>query len=570
MIKYQISTRKANRQLICFDMSFEVKKGEELDLQLPTWRPGRYELANYAGNVLDVSAHDAQGKKLKLEKKSRHLWSFKAKEAGVCTFSYEYYANELNAGSTFLDETQLYVNPVNCMYYLLGREDEKYTLDFDIPKGYKVEGMATYSNKSMKFSNMDELFDSPFCASDSMKVHRFKDSGIEFTVAIQGNAKPDWKKIETDFRAFTKVQMKAFGSCPVSRYLYLIQAPDIKQYHGVEHQQGTVLALGPANELMHGKGYYDLLAVSSHELYHTWNVKYIRPQEMFPYDFTKENYHKVGYIIEGVTTYQGDLKMWQGKVISDAEFYKEINTHLDRHMANAGRFNLSVRDSSFDTWIDGYAKGTPGRKVSIYTEGALVAMITDLEIIKRTKGKYSLDEVMKRLYVQFAKKRVGYAEQDYLALLDEVGGKGTSAMVKKLIDSPVSYDKVLKKSLALAGLKVKEEAVSILASYFGLSSNSLAQPEVTAVHPDSQAYALGIRAGMSIMGVEGHVLSGNVEQWLSHFKGQKSVEFLVKKGDRYERINLSPSKKLLFRQHKVQHGPGKENAIHKRWRKAGS
>ena len=153
--------------------------------------------------------------------------------------------------------------------------------------------------------------------------------------------------------------------------------------------------------------YEDLLGVCSHELYHTWNIKAIRPKEMFPYDYTKENYFRTGFVAEGVTTYMGDLMLYKSAVFNWKEFVKTQNQNLERHLMNYGRFNLSVADSGFDNWLDGYKLGAPNRKVSIYPDGALCMLMIDLEIIKNTDGKASLNSVMKELYDDYAlKKRI--------------------------------------------------------------------------------------------------------------------------------------------------------------------
>ena len=149
----------------------------------------------------------------------------------------------------------------------------------------------------------------------------------------------------------------------------------------------TVISLGPGEELMSQKMYASLLGVSSHELYHTWNVKQIRPKELLPYDYTKENYSRMGYLYEGVTTYMGDLYLKRSDVFSDEAFFKTQEENLQKHFHNGGRHNLSVADSSFDTWLDGYVMGVPNRKVSIYTEGALCAFMLDVCFLEKSAGQ---------------------------------------------------------------------------------------------------------------------------------------------------------------------------------------
>ena len=161
------------------------------------------------------------------------------------------------------------------------------------------------------------------------------------------------------------------------------------------------------------KRYEDLLGVCSHELYHTWNIKSIRPKEMLPYDYTKENYFRTGFVAEGVTTYMGDLMLYNSEVFNWEEFAKTQNQNLERHLTNYGRYNLSIADSGFDNWLDGYKIGAPDRKVSIYPDGALCMLMVDLEIIKYTNGKYSLHTVMKDLYHDVALNKKGYSESDF-------------------------------------------------------------------------------------------------------------------------------------------------------------
>src|SRR5437762_8327636 len=167
--------------------------------------------------------------------------------------------------------------------------------------------------------------------------------------------------------------------------------------------------------------YVDFIGVVSHELFHVWNVKTIRPAEMTPYDYTKENYSRLGFVYEGVTTYYGDLFLVRSGVYSISQFFAELNVRIQKHFDNYGRFNLSVADSSFDTWLDGYTPGIPNRKTSIYDEGCLIALMTDLLIRRYTQNKKSLDDVMKTLYFDFAKLHHGYAEHDYTKVVENTG-----------------------------------------------------------------------------------------------------------------------------------------------------
>jgi predicted metalloprotease with PDZ domain len=227
--------------------------------------------------------------------------------------------------------------------------------------------------------------------------------------------------------------------------------------HGVEHMDSTVIAMGPLAELANEEVYRDFLAISSHELFHLWNVKRIRPTELLPYDFTKENYSSLGYVYEGVTTYYGDLALWLSGVWNWEQYNASLSGDLSKHLNNEGRNFYSVAESSFDTWLDGYVLGVPGRKVSIYTEGLVAALIADVMIIEATKGEKRLHEVMKTLYVRTWKHGVGYSKEMYQEILEEIAGISFSGYFSELIEGKGTLENKLFETLSKLGLSTVKQ-----------------------------------------------------------------------------------------------------------------
>ena len=133
-----------------------------------------------------------------------------------------------------------------------------------------------------------------------------------------------------------------FGGFPVADYHFLNQILPYKHYHGVEHTNSTVITLGPAELLMTEGLYKELLGVSSHELFHTWNIKSIRPAELLPYDYTQEKYFRTCYIAEGITTYYGEYLLARSGVRTAEQYFQELNTVLRKHYDDDGRYNLSL------------------------------------------------------------------------------------------------------------------------------------------------------------------------------------------------------------------------------------
>lgn len=499
-MKYIISYQKPHHRYIDIECIADNVSQDEVLVHLPAWRPGRYELGNFAKNVQKWTAYDSQGNVLKSEKIKKDCWKIQTKGVSKIHIKYNYYAADINAGSTFLDATQLYMNPVNCCVYMMDRMEEACELVLQLPTDYKVAiGLKESNNKSSNdkiylATDFHELADSPFIASNSLQHDSFITGGIKFSLWFQGQCTPDWKKLKTDFLKFVNEQMAMMKAFPAENYHFLFQILPYKTYHGVEHITSTVIALGPGTNLMNDDLYEDLLGVSSHELFHAWNVKTIRPLEMQPYDYSIENYSKLGYVCEGVTTYYGDYLLFRSGVFNEEQYLKTFADRLQKHFDNFGRFYLSVADSSFDTWLDGYTPGVPNRKTSIYDEGCLLAFVTDMFIRKNSQNKNSLDDVMRYLYTEFALKNKGYSAEDYKGVVEHFANASFDEIFNNYINKAADYEPILQDAMKYIGCelsrtsseKFHEHAIGIKVSAVNGSC------KITSVFPDSVADIAGI------------------------------------------------------------------------------
>ncbi len=539
MIHYTFSTENPSAQYIQISMQFEPTQEIE-KIQLPSWRPGRYELGNFAKNVKGFKVFNENNEALNFRKITKDCWEVETNQASIIRVEYAYYATDLNAGSTFLSEDQLYVNPVNCCTYVEGRENEGIILDLKIPESYAIAGSLEIEKHTLFAQNFDELADSPFICSNTLQHQSYIVDEVIFNVWFQGEVKVDWEKLIPDFTAFTEKQIEKLGTFPVEEYHFLTQIVPFRAYHGVEHSRSTVLLLGPSYAVFKD-AYKDLLGVSSHELYHTWNVKAIRPIEMYPYDFTKENYSELGLLCEGVTTYMGDLFLYKSGVFELNEYLLELNAQLQKHFDNPARFNYSVAQSSFDTWLDGYVPGAPNRKVSIYTEGCLLSFVFDVFIIKNSNGEYSLDDVMKYLYEEFYQKKRGISEQDYQTAIEKYAMKSVDELFKNYVHGTNDYTSILNISFESVGLKMNSSpndkiSQSKLGVKTVLQGNYMV---VKAIHPGSPAEFSGLMLEDELVAVNAMDASGNIDVWLNYFK-KDPIELLIR------RKGMFISKKIDF------------------------
>jgi predicted metalloprotease with PDZ domain len=513
-LHYSIGYQQPNRQLIDIEFRIQNLDAPELLIALPNWRPGRYEMGNFAKNIRSFAVLDAQGNPLPFQKAAKNEWIIQTRGNAEIRVQYDYYAAELNAGSTWIDDLQLYMNPVNCLVYVPDFRHEPCSIALHVPNDYTIAWDLTAANVRNVYyaENFDRLADAPFIASPYLKHHSFDTSNHRFHLWFMGHDNPPFERLENDFRKFCDAQIAAMGSLPGPEYHFIFQILPIPWYHGVEHTYSTVCALGPALLAFEEKGYNDLLGVSSHELYHAWNVKTIRPSEMQPYDYKQENYSRLGWIYEGITTYYGDQFLIRSGAFNETQYFETLNEKLHKHFVSYGRLNQSVADASFDTWLDGYVPGIPHRKSSIYTEGSLIALIIDQELRKRSDDAKSLDDFMR-----FLKEKAVYSKATILEGLQQLGFHDIEAFYDQHIEKPGDLDQLLNQALNRVGIELKEKRMFSAGEH---ELGFIVQEQAAGyfcglVAPGSPAEKAGLRSGDQLIAINGMRMGKNWKKQLA-------------------------------------------------------
>lgn len=550
MITYHLSYTNPLSHYLDITLTVAGNKADKVYLQLPAWRPGRYELQHFAQKLKAVTA-TANGESIPIQKITKDKWQVYTNEADTFEVRYSFYARQMDAGGSWLDEQQLYVNPINCLMSVEGREFEPYFVRLNIPENWQIAtGLPKVEEHVLQANDFDELADSPFIASPSLQKRSFSEGGVTFHVWIQGDCQPDWERIVHDFRAYTKEQLEVFGDFPVQEYHYLNQILPYRTYHGVEHSNSTVITLGPGELLMSPSLYKEFLGVSSHELFHTWNIKKIRPAELMPYNFAQENYFKTGYVAEGITTYYGDYTLARAGVFTASQYFDELNTTLQRYFADYSRNNLSVADSSFDLWLDGYKPGTPDRKVSIYIKGALTALLLDLQLRRQTNHKASLNTIMQLLWERYGKTGKGYTEEDYAQLVDEVAGTSFESYFEQYINGTAPIEPALDEALHFIGCTLKETENPILnESKYGFKVASEGTAKITAIAPDSPA-STALSIDDEIVALNGRKIENNLQHLLA--SQPKEIQLTIFREKHLQSINLAPDGNSYYSKYTIE------------------
>ncbi len=551
MINYSISYTFPNRQLIDFELRFSTQQATTF-LQLPAWRPGRYELGNFAKNIQQLGIFDEKDRALAFHKVSKDRWQVNTQDISSVVVRYTYYAAEMTAGSTWIDEEQIYINFVNCIIYPEGRQDETFRVNLNLPEHYQVAcGLKQVGQFVLDAPSFYHLAESPMVASSKLTHWQYEVAGSHFHLWFNGHVMLDKAATLHDFERFTKVQIDTMDDFPCEDYHFIYQFLPYRAYHGVEHFNSTMIILGPAEEVrQRNKLYHDFIGVSSHELFHTWNIIRIRPAEMMPYDYTKENYFTTGYVAEGFTTYYGDLFLGRSGVINKQEYFEELNKLFKRHFENFGRFYYSLSASSYDLWLDGYVPGIPNRKVSIYVKGAIISLMLDLTLRKLTQNQHSLDTLMKVLWSDFGKEQRGYTSQDIKNIASRLAGISIDSFFTKFVDGIVPVEDELNVLLRSMGCQLKvSDSGSLSERWFGFRVlKKEGKLLVGTIEPNSPADR-ALSKEDEIIAINGQKCSESPDELLDD---DHQIEITLVRRQILMTVTLAQDSKTYFRQYQIR------------------
>ena len=482
MLHYQIEFDDYRQHLIHVTLRFVADPTQVLSL--PTWIPGSYLIREFSKHIESVRAYDEEGRLLEIQKFEKNKWRLFNTDHELITVEYDVYAYDLSVRGAYVDQTRLYVNPACACLGLEGQEDKAVEVELFLPDELKhfqlATGMVSKSlvkgRFTLKAKNYAELIDAPFELAEQTRFG-FEANGIPHEFVVSGKHAMNAARMQQDIEKICATEISMFGSAPFSNYTFMTMAT-ANSYGGLEHPNSTSLIspredLPKANEPEEpSEDYQRFLGLCSHEYFHSWLVKFIRPENFVNYDLNKEGYTSLLWIFEGFTSYYDDLILLRSGVISQASYIKLLKTQIDRYLQNPGRFVQSVSESSFDAWVKFYRQDENSNNAgtSYYNKGCLVALCLDLGL--RLRGS-SLDALMRKLY-ENAQKGIQVHERTIVELCNELTGDNWIEQINHLINTTdelpldqlfpefgLSYSLKNDKSLPL-GLKLVEKPEGVL------------------------------------------------------------------------------------------------------------
>ncbi len=435
-IHYRVAALRpaSHRFQVSLVMSHPDPQGQRL--WLPDWIPGSYMIRDFARNIGPLRVVDAEGHSVAITALDKSSWQCAA-ATGPLTVSYEVYAWDLSVRSAHLDQTHGYFNGTSLFLAVAGQEEAAVSVDLVHPEGVEGEWRVATTLPSRGAPELgfgrygadsyDELIDHPV-EMGSFDYAEFTACGVPHAVAVTGRHRGDLARLTRDLQRICEAQIRFFGEpAPFQRYLFQIMAVG-QGYGGLEHRSSTSL-LCSRDELPQpgeaeskpSNGYRSLLGLCSHEYFHSWNVKRLKPAEFLPYDLRRENHTHLLWFFEGVTSYYDDLFLLRTGLISAASYLELLAQQITRHLRTPGRAVQSVSESSFQAWTKYYKtdENTPNSVVSYYVKGSLVALCLDLELRRLDS---SLDALMRLLWRDFALAGRGVSEADIRAGIRQLTG----------------------------------------------------------------------------------------------------------------------------------------------------
>ncbi|MCG6643226.1 M61 family peptidase [Acinetobacter baumannii] len=528
MLHYQIEFDDYKQHLVHVTIRFLANPNQEL--WLPTWIPGSYLIREFSKHIEAVKAYDEAGRMLNIKKTEKNRWRLFNTDHELITVEYDVYAYDLSVRGAYVDQTRLYINPACVCLGLEGQEQSACELEIFLPDELKHFQLATgLASKSLvkgrftlKADHYDQLIDSPFELADQTRFS-FETHGIEHEFVISGTHATNVNRLKTDIEKICAAEIDLFGSAPFKNYTFMTMATG-NSYGGLEHCNSTSL-ITPRDDLPKSneptepsKDYQRFLGLCSHEYFHSWLVKFIRPENFTNYNLHQEGYTSLLWIFEGFTSYYDDLILLRSGVISQKSYLDLLKSQIDRYLQNPGRFVQTVAESSFDAWIKFYRQDENSNNAgtSYYNKGALVALCLDLGL--RLRGS-SLDALMRRLY-ENTQNGVQVNERTIFDLCEELTGDSWLEQINHLINTTeelpldqlfpefgLSYTFKNDKTLAY-GLKLADKPEGVL---------------VQNAHREGAGAKAGISANDVIIAIDGLKATTKLIEKYAKQKGNYSV-----------------------------------------------
>lgn len=544
-ISFEISFLEPQAHYAEVKMIISGNTDKTIDVKMPVWAPGSYLIREFPKNIEGFQAQ-SDGKALQAGKIDKNTWRIEAGKAQNIEINYRVYAFEVSVRTSFVDASHAFLSSTGIFMYIDKKLD--YPSEVTIipyPTWTKIStGLEPVSGKRNTFfaPNFDILFDSPIEVGNQ-DIFYFTAAGVEHEVAMVGEGNYDKEKLKRDMAKIIESETAIFKENPNKRYVFIIHNYEAGG-GGLEHLNSTVLGAS-RNAYSNPTGYLNFLGLVSHEYFHIWNVKRLRPENLGPFNYSAENYSTNLWISEGFTAYYDNLVLRKAGLINEAAYLKILSDDINAVENRPGNHVQSLKESSFDAWIKQYRpnENSANTTVTYYNKGALVGLLLDLEILHATGAKAGLDEVMRAMYDLYYKKEDrGFTEAEFRAMAEKIAGKSLKTIFDYVnIASSLDYNTYLNH----AGLELVDVSRDAIRAELGVkTSNQNGRIVVNSIVRESGAWKDGINVKDEIISINGTRLntSEDIEKVLKASKPGEQYQILISRDGLLQTLTVTLTK----------------------------
>ncbi len=448
-VRYTVSMSKPHSHLFEVEAQFPAMM-DSLTVCLPVWTPGSYLVREYSRHVQEFRATDLAGNALAFERLDKRSYRIDTRGAPV-RLHYKVYANELTVRTSHLDGTHGYFNGATLFFYVESMRLMEHRVRVTAPTGWRTTVALDRDGDDFVAHDYDELVDSPFEVGPHTPI-TFTAANVPHEIVLWGEPQLDEKKLVADLTKIVETEAAMFGGkLPMTRYVFFLYASD-KARGGLEHKASTAL-IYPRTGFASSKGWEDFLTLATHEYFHLWNVKRIKPRRFVPFDYAQENYTQLLWFFEGGTSYYDNLLTRRAGCMSGQRYLTRLGETVTALHTTPGRKLMTVTDSSMIAWTKHYRpdENTVNTAISYYLKGELVCTLLDLTIRRATNNAKSLDDVLRLLWQRFGDES-GVPENGVEAAAQEVAGVDLSPFFAQTLRSTDELDYSV---LSHVGLEVR-------------------------------------------------------------------------------------------------------------------
>ena len=519
-------------------------------ISMPAWVPGSYLVRDFSRHVLSMSAKSAAGDEIEIHKCDKSTWCAAPTEASV-TFEYEVYAHDLSVRGAHLDTTHGFVNGTSVFVQVHGRDQESVEVTILPPSEKPDWRLATtlrridggeYDFGRFQADDYDELIDHPLEMGE-FQVVEYDACGIPHAMVLTGRCSFDSARLAADLKTLCEAHICFFGEpAPMDRYLFLTMVLS-SGYGGLEHRASSSLMcsrdeLPSKNQPDISDKYRRFLGLCSHEYFHLWNVKRIKPAAFTPYTLSEENYTELLWVFEGITSYYDDLALVRSGLVKPRGYLELLEKTINRVLSAPGRFRQSLAQSSYDAWIKLYKpdENSLNAGISYYTKGSLVALALDLKVRKESKGAQSLDDIMRAVWKKYGRR--GMPESGFENLAMEVTGLDLTEFFEKSVrgTEDIVLDQPLRELGVVWNLRQEKKTPRFTPSdkpSLGIRVRSVGNAvTIASVLDGGPGQEVGLSAGDELVAIDGiRVISRGFNSQLRNYSPGDQLELLCFRRD---------------------------------------